>query len=173
MDQLNIHFRSLESGDLDRLLHYLNTLSPETRNRFGPHGYDRQAVIDFYRGSDHFGYVAINHLDGAIIGYAILKQGFLEHDQPRLSSYGLSLHPDTDATFAPSLADAWQSRGIGKTFLQYILEHLPSVQINRLILWGGVQAGNERAVAYYLKNQFRILGEFEYHGRNFDMIRDL
>lgn len=168
-----VSFRRLEAGDLDPLLSYLASLSDLTRSRFGPHGYDRQAVIDFYQGDDKFGYLAVSNTDGAIIGYSILKQGFLEHDQPRLSSYGLTLHYETDATFAPSLADDWQSKGIGKSFLQYILEHLPSPRINRIILWGGVQAGNERAVAYYLKNQFRVLGEFEYHGRNFDMIREL
>lgn len=165
------HFRPLDSRDLDPLLAYLDGLSPETRSRFGPHGYDRQSVIEFYQSSDKFGYVAEDPDSDKIIGYSILKQGYLDHDAPRLSSYGLTLNHATDATFAPSLADGWQGKGVGQAFLTYILQHLPSTTINRLILWGGVQANNERAVAYYRKNNFIILGEFEYFGRNFDMIR--
>lgn len=167
------HFRQLDSRDLDPLLAYLDGLSPETRSRFGPHGYDRQSVIDFYQSPDKFGYVAEDPASDKIIGYSILKQGYLDHDAPRLSSYGLTLSHATDATFAPSLADEWQGKGLGPAFLTYILQHLPSNSISRFILWGGVQVNNERAVAYYRKNNFIILGEFEYFGRNFDMIRNL
>ena len=39
--------RSLDSNDLDNLIVYLNTLSAETKKRFGPHEFDKQSVIDF------------------------------------------------------------------------------------------------------------------------------
>lgn len=42
----------------------------------------------------------------------------------------------------------------------------------RIILWGGVQAGNEKAVSYYLKHGFRTVGQFEHNGNNYDMILD-
>jgi GNAT superfamily N-acetyltransferase len=62
---------------------------------------------------------------------------------------------------------------VGTAMLNFILEYLRLNSIQRIILWGGVQADNEKAVQYYLKNHFPILGEFEYNGRNYDMMYKL
>jgi len=56
---------------------------------------------------------------------------------------------------------------------EYIRSHLQKDGIRRIILWGGVQAGNEKAVRYYLKHGFRTSGQFEHNGNNFDMILDI
>lgn len=104
-----------------------------------------------------------------MIAYAIIRVGYLEHDNPRLSSYGLQLNHQTDSTFAPSVADDWQGKGLGKELFAFILPELSARGINRIILWGGVQSNNERAVRYYQKLGFQSLGHFEYHGMNTDM----
>lgn len=167
-------YRPLQSQDEDLLLDYLEKLSPQTRHRFGPHPYDRQAICDFYKlENQHKGFVAIEPQQPSIIGYAIIKYGFLPHDAPRLEGYGLELNAFTDCTFAPSVADEWQGRGIGSGLFDFILTGLKDQGKKRLILWGGVQASNERAITYYLKKGFRILGEFEYHGQNLDMALDI
>ena len=46
------------------------------------------------------------------------------------------------------------------------------VGFRRTGLWGGVQCNNEKAVNFYLKHGFRILGQFEYNGWNYDMVLD-
>lgn len=166
-------YRPLQSSDEDLLQNYLEKLSPQTRHRFGPHPYDNQAIRDFYNHENlNQGFVAIEPQYQSIIAYAIIKHGFLEHDATRLQGYGLILNSLTDCTFAPSVADDWQGRGIGSGLFDFILTGLKAQGKKRLILWGGVQASNERAIAYYLKKGFRPLGEFEYNGMNLDMVLD-
>ena len=166
--------RRLGSDDLERLLQYLHNLSPDTQKRFGPHRFDRQSVIDFYDNlQEHWGYIAQDFETGAIVAYSIIKIGYLHHDSHRLQSYGLTLDEKTDCTFAPSVADAWQSQGVGNGLWEFMLGDLKTKGIRRVILWGGVQSDNEKAVNFYKKNGFRLLGRFEYNGWNDDMILEV
>jgi len=165
-----LFLRRLNSNDLDNLFDYLQNLSLETKRRFGPHPFDRQSIFDFYLSDTHKGYVVHTMEPDEIIAYAIIKIGFLEHDCTRLQSYGLTLDYKTDCTFAPSVADAWQSCGVGNTLFQFILSEVLTMGIERIILWGGVQCDNERAVNYYKRNGFKTLGQFTHNGENYDMI---
>lgn len=167
-------YRLLQPSDEHRLLDYLQHLSPETRRRFGPHPFEREAIRAFYQPEhQNQGFVAIEPQSESIIAYAIIKHGFLEHDAPRLQGYGLLLNSLTDCTFAPSVADDWQGKGIGSGLFDFIRAQLKEQGKKRLILWGGVQATNERAIAYYLKKGFHRLGTFEYQGPNLDMMLDM
>lgn len=169
-----ILLRRLISGDLEALLAYLDHLSATTRKRFGPHPFDRQSVIEFYdRPQERRGYVAQDIETCALVAYSIIRTGYLHHDRPRLESYGLSLDANTDCTFAPSVADSWQSQGVGNSLWEFILHDLKEQGFKRVILWGGVQSDNDRAVNFYRKNGFRRLGSFEYNGWNDDMILEI
>lgn len=170
----HIRYRRITADDLENLLLYLHQLSPDTRKRFGPHRFDMDTLSLLYEKSrDHMGYIAVGENTGKIMAYAILKKGYLEHDRQRLDSYGLQTDHQTDCTYAPSVADDWQGRGIGTALFKYILSDEEKMNFRRIILWGGVQADNERAVHYYLHNGFTILGEFQYNGNNFDMVYNL
>jgi diamine N-acetyltransferase len=169
-----IQVRILGPDDFPNLHNYLEQLSAETRLRFGPHPFDLASIIDLYASPDHYrGYIAIDISTGIIVAYSILKKGILAHDRERLQSYGLVLNNNTDYTFAPSVTDAWQGKGVGQLVFRYICSELRLLGAGRIILWGGVQCHNQRAVHYYLKNDFRILGQFEYNGCNYDMIREI
>ena len=169
-----IHFRRLRSNDYDSLFDYLQNLSIETTSRFGPHLFDKQTILDFYTNSaDHTGFIAVDPSTDEIIAYSIIKTGYLNHDSSRLMSYGLELSNKTDCTFAPSVADLWQNYGIGKALFNFILSDIITKGISRIILWGGVQSDNKRAIEFYLRNGFRILGEFEYNGLNMDMMYEI
>lgn len=169
-----VEIRQLTTADFDKLSAYLNALQPETVKRFGPHGFDRQSIAELYQSPETYkGFVALDIETAEIVAYAVVKIGYLLHDANRLQACGITPHPETDCTYAPSVADAWQSQGIGNILFAYILEKLKPFGIQRVILWGGVQRDNQRAVNYYLKNGFRITGEFEYNGSNFDMIAEL
>jgi ribosomal protein S18 acetylase RimI-like enzyme len=168
-----VFLRRLNSNDLDNLVDYLQNLSPETKKRFGPHKFDRQSIIEFYDFNYNLGYVAHTVDTREIIAYSIIKIGYLEHDSIRLQSYGIKLDNKTDCTFAPSVADLWQSCGIGNNLFHFILSDLTNTEVERIILWGGVQIDNEIAVNYYKRNGFKILGQFAYNGDNYDMIYDI
>lgn len=169
-DNRQIFIRRLQKTDLNNLYSYLHNLSDETKRRFGPHSFDRHSLTEFYESDCNLGFVAIAAETNEILAYSIIKIGFLEHDKYRLESYGLNLNNETDATFAPSVADLWQGFGIGKHLFDFILSNLENHKIQRIILWGGVQLDNHHAINYYKKIGFETLGQFTYNGENYDMI---
>lgn len=165
--------RRLHSNDHDHLFDYLQGLSEITKSRFGPHGFDKQSILGFYQQpGEHWGYIAEDIQTKNIIAYFIIKPGYLQHDRFRLQSYGLMLDHQTDCTYAPSVADLWQSCGVGNALFNYILSDLKAKGFKRVLLWGGVQSNNEKAINFYLKNGFRKLGQFENNGLNDDMMLD-
>lgn len=171
-----VFLRRLNERDFGQLFDYLQGLSAETKKRFGPHPFDRESVIDFYNSSkDNWGYVAEDVETSEIVAYSILKMGYLTHDASRLQSYGLTLNGQTDcvATFAPSVADLWQSCGVGNALFHFILSELENTPIQQIILWGGVQMDNYKAVNYYKKNGFITVGHFQNNVQNYDMILEL
>src|ERR1700755_3299113 len=112
----HVLLRQLTVADIDALVDYLNGLSPETRSRFGPHAFDKTAIHRFYNNlHSSNAYIAEDTGENKIVAYAIVKTGFLQHDAPRLQGYGLTLSDTHDCTFAPSVADAWQGCGLGKS----------------------------------------------------------
>lgn len=166
--------RRLQSDDPDNLFDYLQGLNADTKSRFGPHGFDKQSIIYFYKQpNEHLGYVAEDILTKKIVAYFILERGYLNHESLRLQSYDLTLDRQTDCTFAPSVADSWQSCGVGNALFRFVLSDLKSKGIKRIILWGGVQNNNEKAINFYLKNGFKLLGHFEFNGLNDDMILEI
>ena len=169
----DIVFRQLVSADLGGLLHYLHHLSNETKSRFGPHPFDKDFVIHFYNANDVTGYIAEHKISNAVIAYAVVKKGILPHDTERLLNYHYPNIENNCCTYAPSVADEWQGKGIGKLMFLYIVNDCKNKGINRIILWGGVQTANERAVNFYKKLGFVTLGNFEYNGSNEDMLLEL
>jgi ribosomal protein S18 acetylase RimI-like enzyme len=165
--------RGLEPVDFGRLFNYLQNLSEETRRRFGPHLFDKESIVSFYNNPTNKAYIAQDEETLEIVAYFIVKNGIVEHDYQRFLAYGLVLDAITDCTFAPSVADLWQSSGVGSIMFQSITADLKQRGVRRIFLWGGVQAENERAVNYYKKFGFRSLGQFFHHGDNFDMVLDL
>ncbi|MDO9255833.1 MAG: GNAT family N-acetyltransferase [Bacteroidales bacterium] len=164
----------LTADDIDKLTGYFQKLGTETLKRYGPHGFDKQSLSELYKNAgNHAAFIAEDTETSEIIAYSVILSGYLEHDSFRLQSYGLTLNHVTDCTFAPSVADEWQSQGIGNSLFHFMLADLKLNGIKRIILWGGVQSDNQKAVNYYLKNGFRILGEFEYYGLNYDMILEI
>ncbi len=166
--------RKLIPADIDKLTYYFQCLGPGTLKRYGPHKFDTQSITEIYQPhGDHTAYIALDMETSEIIAYSVIKKGFLEHDGYRLQSYGIIPDSTTDCTFAPSVADEWQSLGVGNSLFRFLLADLIANGLKRIILWGGVQSDNDKALNYYLKNGFRTLGQFEHNGQNFDMILEI
>jgi ribosomal protein S18 acetylase RimI-like enzyme len=170
--------RLLEAGDPDLLTAYLEGLSEETRRRWGPHPFDRETAVAICASldpADVLRMVAVTGEGAAarIIGYVLLKLGGLDSDRERFAKLGLPLDPDTVASLAPSVADGYQDQGVGSLLMGHVLETARRLGLRKIVLWGGVQATNERAKHFYRKWGFRKVGEFFTDKDNDDMILEL
>ncbi|MBQ1782735.1 MAG: GNAT family N-acetyltransferase [Gammaproteobacteria bacterium] len=173
MSATAVVIRRLQTTDNSALLRYFCALSHLTRSRFGPHPFDKQTVTAICNHSyDQLqGWIGIDPASDRIIAYLVVKPGYLHFEEERYRSYGLLLNHDQDYTLAPSVADDWQSSGVGSVLMAHVLSELEQRGQGQIVLWGGVQAGNTRACQFYRKFGFRQLGEFEHNGLNYDMIR--
>ena len=165
-------FRKVEQHDVSRLSNYLEGLSNETRRRFGPHPFDPETVSANCNGKfeDYTSYAGLK-ADKEIIAYAVLKKGYLDFELPRFSNYQLILGHERDYTLAPSVADDYQSQGVGSMMMEYICNELKSNGADKIILWGGVQESNKIARRYYRKFGFQVLGQFDTDVSNLDMVK--
>lgn len=164
--------KTWQETDLPNLLSYLQHLDNETRERFAPHAFNLQTLIELFHHPSYEGYLLIEPQSSFIIGYAITHLGYFGHDLSRYNQYTLLNHHYSSAMYAPSLASEWRGKGVGKLFWQFIQTDLLHKQIKQVLLWGGVQAQNEIAVRYYHSLGFQTLGEFEMNGKaNIDMVK--
>jgi len=170
----DITCRTWQLNDLPNLLSYLQHLDAVTRSRFEPHPFTLNTLTALYYDEAYTGFILMENKSTYIIGYAIIKLGYFEHDLTRLNSY--SFFPDHYATamYAPSLANEWRGRGMGKMVWEYVEDYLLHKQVKHVLLWGGVQETNSEAVLYYQKLGFQTLGRFEMNGMwNMDMVKYL
>ncbi len=170
LNNKNVSFSVLHLSDIDKLTTYLSGLGAETSRRFAPHPFDKSSLLEYYKDPAVTGYIAWDHEAFEIIGYFVVKKGLPHYDLARLRSYGLEPAQDTDSLFAPSIADQWQGKGLGIHMFQFMHSQLHCMHIKRIILWGGVQANNDKAIRYYHKLGFQTLGQFEHNGPNYDML---
>jgi diamine N-acetyltransferase len=171
-----ITIRHLQKSDEERLFNYFSQLSAESKSRFGPHLFDRKAVSSICNepSSNITRYIALNgHQE--IIAYMLIKKGMNEGEQYRMEQSNFAFEEALFCTFAPSVADAWQSGGLGSAMYEVIENDIRSnTPFQFIILWGGVQATNEKAIRYYEKHGFNRTGSFWYDGKdNYDMIKNL
>jgi ribosomal protein S18 acetylase RimI-like enzyme len=171
-----VEIRLLESKDREKLFDYFQCLSAESRSRFGPHPFDKEtvSVICANPNGEIRRYIAIDISSGRVVAYMLIKQGMIEWDESRYAVRQESYDYNTSVTFAPSVADAWQSSGLGIIMNEVIEEDLNKRGIRNIILWGGVQATNEKAVNFYRKLGYQYLASFWHDGKdNYDMVKEL
>lgn len=165
-----ILIRRFSLDDAAHLSAYLLGLSAATQQRFAPHGYAANAIQAFYQQDPRLGaLIAIDTKQEAIIGYVAFRQEAFEHDLQRYTTYTDLPAATQCMNYAPSVADAWQGKGLGKLLLHQTIELAKSAGMQALVLWGGVQCDNEQAIHYYRKNGFIELGSFMHQGCNLDM----
>jgi len=169
-----IHCRRVNREDANALARYLRQLSPQTKCYFAPHPFDMDTLASICKESYDGLQAFICLKDEVIVGYAVIKKGYSEGELYRFPGYAINMNPETDYLLAPSVADDFQSQGIGSIMLAFIETELEKISAEKMVLWGGVQLRNERAVRYYTKNGFKVLGEFHHEGLdNLDMVKYL
>lgn len=173
-------FRPLAAADAALLGSYFVALSAETRRRFGPHPLDQPtaarlcATIDV---THALRIVATIPAAGreTIIGYCILLLGVTDHERARYAQWQIALDTARDCTVAPSVADAYQNQGIGGPLLRHTIDVARRLGRRRVVLLGGTQATNGRAIHVYQRQGFRTVGSFCYPDGmlNYDMLLSL
>ncbi len=154
-------FRPLQPGDEVGLADFLQSLSPQTRRFSAYPSYDLTmaremcAAINRY---DKLRFIAV--IGSRVVALLEFSFGIVAEDRKRFRSYGIELDERTDCRFGPCIADAYQNRGVGSALLPFMLDIARCFGKRRLILWGGVLADNQRAIRYYEKNGFHLLGRF-------------
>jgi GNAT superfamily N-acetyltransferase len=177
---LPVTFRPVSKGDVQILGDYFLSLTADTIRRYGPHPFDRATAEQLCATTDPATVLRmIATTDGSegerVIAYIIVILGVREEDVARYAKLGIPLNADTDCTIAPSVADAYQGKGLGSVLMVELKQILCRLGRQRIVLWEGTQATNDRAIHFYHKHGFRTVGEFEQPPgfNNYDMIMDL
>jgi diamine N-acetyltransferase len=172
--------RSLTPADTAILGAYFLSLSDATRRRYGPHPFDQATADQLCAECDPSQVLRLLGTvqeDGRerIIAYFILIMGVREDDVKHYDKLGIPLNAQTDCTLAPSTADAYQSQGVGTLVMGHLMQVARQVGRKRMVLFGGTQATNDRAIHFYHKHGFRTVGQFDEPPgfNNYDMIMDL
>jgi GNAT superfamily N-acetyltransferase len=167
--------RPLQPDDALLFGAYLENLGAETRRRFGPHPLNREMAAILCGQVNPAVVLRLITLNaaGEMVAYFILEWGIAEPEQTRYAGYGIALDPLTDCTFAPSVADAYQSSGLGSAMLPTLLATAREQGRRSVVLMGGTQATNARAIHFYEKFGFRKVGEFMTEINNWDMFLEL
>ena len=171
-----VKVRLLTGSDNEKLFEYFDQhFSKESKSRFGPHLFDRETINLICKSPDDKikRYVATDS-ENNIVAYMLIQQGMIDWDKERYYLRDQSYDHNTSVTFAPSVADAWQSSGVGSLMNSIIEDDLEKRNIQYIILWGGVQATNDKAVNFYKKLGYQYIASFRHDGKdNFDMVKQL
>lgn len=169
-----LHMRALASGDAVLLGDYLSGLSGQTRSFWGPHRFDHATANAICAGLANDPVLrlvgSLEGEGGALAAYFLLHLGVRESDGKRYAALGIPLHPSTDASLAPSVADRCQNRGVGGVMMAHTAAVARRLGRERIVLWDGVQARNARGIRFYRRSGFEKVGEFATDIPNHDMI---
>ncbi|RIV24057.1 GNAT family N-acetyltransferase [Fibrisoma montanum] len=168
--------RLLQPTDAATLYNYLSGLSEQSKSYFGPHPFDEataQLICDTLDPTHTLRLIA-SRQTGDVVAYMLLLLGVLPDDLARLQAVKYPIQLDKAGTVAPSVADVYQSRKLGSLMLEHLLETGRSLGKSQVVLWGGVQKRNQKAVNFYTKFGFMPVGSF-WRGDidNYDMVLTL
>ncbi|MEY4540480.1 MAG: hypothetical protein RLZZ306_2237 [Bacteroidota bacterium] len=138
-----------------------------TKSRFAPHGFDEETIENICKniGKDNtFRFVAITLCTRRIIGYFIAENEVSENDRSRFLKNEIDLKSEECCSIAPSISDDYQGSGVGMALFKFMMDYLKEQQKHHLILLGGVQKENEKAIRFYQKMGFQEAGEFDRNG---------
>jgi len=153
-------FRPLTPQDEEELAVFFASLSEQTRYFFGHSGNDRDTARGMCEAINRYYKLQMVALaDGRVVALFQFSVTFPDCDIERFRSYEISLE-ETDIRFGSCIADAYQNMGLGSKLFLHMADIARRFGKKRMILWGGVLADNPRAIHYYEKHGFRILGEF-------------
>ncbi|MBI2517285.1 MAG: GNAT family N-acetyltransferase [Opitutae bacterium] len=170
-----LHVRRLERTDADAFGCFLEKLGTTTRSFFGPHPLTAPEAARLCAAQPERDALrlVVAEPGGRIVAYFILELGLRAEDAQRLAARGQPLDPATAVTLAPVVADDYQNTGVAGAAFPSVVEEARATGRTHLVLMGGTQERNARAVRFYLREGFTPHGRFEYPPGtwNIDMTR--
>ncbi|TAA48401.1 GNAT family N-acetyltransferase [Corallincola spongiicola] len=162
--------RLLHRDDGAALARYFAQMGEDTRRRFGPHPLTEAFADELVqKGDDSADRFVMTSDDGKIAAYFIFERQAFPHEMQRYAEQGIVLAAGQDISFAPSVADAYQNSGVASAAMPALIGYARSMGAKSLVLMGGTQATNERAVRFYEKFGFRRHGGYQTELYNHDM----
>ena len=164
-------FRILAKTDTELLTDYFLGLSAETRSKYAPHPFTSEHAEKLCNLADDTAdrYIVLTQEPDAIIGYFIVEYGDGLDEAKRYREQGIDLVSSLDPLFAPSMADAYQNRGLASLVMPLIVGAVKDRGARSLVLMGGTRETNSRAIAFYEKSGFKRHSGFQTSIYNHDM----
>jgi GNAT superfamily N-acetyltransferase len=164
-----VTLRWLQPTDGAALFDFFERFPAESKAFFAPHGFDLETCKGVCRqSSDHF-HALVADFNGMIVAYFILSLVVHSSDLERMPS----LDADTTVSVAPSVSPEFRGTGIAVEMMQRLFERARQAEKKRAVLMGGMSVTNERALAYYYKCGFKMIGEWGSDPLKYDMALDL
>jgi diamine N-acetyltransferase len=166
-----IILRDLQNHDTAALASYFAGLGTESKQRFGPHPLTEAgaAAVCSGQGTGQKTVRLVLETHVQIIGYFILEPQMSEHEARRYLVFDIALESDRDYLFAPSISDQYQNQGLASLAMPDIIAEAKALGARSLVLMGGTQASNGRAIAFYEKFGFERFGGYQTEVFNHDM----
>lgn len=171
-----IVFRPLIPQDEEGLAAFLESLSPQTRIFCEYPGYDRTAAREMCNAINRYDKLRMVAVAGGqVVALFEFSLAIPDGDLDRYMGYGIPLDPATDVRFGACITDACQDCGLGSKLFPLMVDIALRFGKKRMILWGGVLVDNPRAIHYYEKHGFRIVGEYfnQTNGACYDAVMNL
>lgn len=172
-DGADITVRRLAAPDAKEFGRFLSGLSEETRRFYRPHALDEaeaRRICASVETDPALRLIATADDGNEIEAYVLAQFEIPADEKQRYADYGIALQDELDCRIAPGVADIWQDRGLGSVMLHRTLESLRLLGLRHVVLFGGTQAVNSRAIHVYQKLGFQSLGTFYTKGiENIDM----
>jgi diamine N-acetyltransferase len=166
----SICLRGLQNHDAAALANYFAALSTESRQRFGPHPLTNAAAEAICTGIGSSKTTRlVLETNSQIIGYFILEPQMSEHEAERYRAFAIALESGLDYLFAPSVSDHYQNQGLASLAMPHVVAQAKALGARSLVLMGGTQASNGRAIAFYEKFGFERFGGYQTEVFNHDM----
>jgi len=172
-----ITLRPLLNSDIEGLTSFLENLSTETRRLSTFDSYDKvtaAGLCDAINKYDKLRFV-LESQSKEIVGLIEFTLDIPQNVIDTYTTYGLPLDTGYTCRFGPTLADKYQSKGLGTLLFPYVVKIAKLLGKKHIILYGGVFADNFRAIKYYEKHGFKIAGKYNNDDgiENLDMILNI
>lgn len=163
VDGTQVVFRPITAADAAILGRYFCGLSQDTISRYGPHPFDQSTADKLCAEINYAETIRMIAVEGKgasaqVIAYFIFQPNIPAGELERYAKAGISLDAVKGCLIAPSVADAYQNRGLGTPLMWHMFVVARRLGFAKMVLMGGVYLTNERAVHFYRKNGFRDIG---------------
>lgn len=156
--------RALRSDDHVGFGEFLESLSWDTRKRYNPHPLTRAYAREICSALTETAPVELRLVladeNARIVAYTLVQFVIPQDEKDRYLDSGIVLDDSKDCRIAPVVADDLQGKGLGTALLKGALAILRSRGRRNVVLFGGTQVSNLRAVRAYEKAGFRATTTF-------------